>query len=243
MESSTYDPYGQPSLFDATGAPLTASAFGNRLLFTGREYDAETGLYYNRHRYQDPKTGRWVSREPFANEWNLYRYVLNSPTNWIDPWGRDLYSPQPPAFNGTDLLGGWSPGLSIDIPTSNPQGLSDWTPPFQNPLTGPDLMPGPAIGTEAGQKLQKSQCSNSTEGVGPGVLTAGGKGKQGAQDKKLSPKEIKKLKEKGFDIEGLKGVKKTGGFNLYKDEQGNILIKPPGGIGPGEPTGLNINQL
>ena len=234
VDGATYDAYGTPS---------GPSAVGNRFLFTGREYDTETGLYYYRARYYSPSLGRFLQREPTPTDFNSYRYVLNNPTSWIDPWGLTLFSPQPPALNGSDLLGPRGPVLPIDIPIAGPQGLSDWIPPFQNPLTGPDLLPGPAIGTEAGQKLQKSACGNSTEGVGPGVLKVGGSQKQGAQDKKLSPKEIKKLKEKGFDIEGLKGIKKTGGFSLYKDAQGNILIKPPGGIGPGEPTGLNINQL
>ncbi len=36
VESTTYDVYGRP---------LTTSALGNRSLFTGREYDQETGLY------------------------------------------------------------------------------------------------------------------------------------------------------------------------------------------------------
>jgi RHS repeat-associated protein len=76
-------------------------AFGNFELgatngysFTGREWDSETGLYYYRARYYDPKTGRFISEDPirFAGGVNFYRYVRNSPTGWRDPWG--LQSPQ-----------------------------------------------------------------------------------------------------------------------------------------------------
>jgi RHS repeat-associated protein len=73
----------------------TNAAFGDRWKFTGRESDSETGLQYNRARYYEPKTGRWLSIDPMdfaAGDSNLYRYVTNSPTNAIDPSGLE---PQP----------------------------------------------------------------------------------------------------------------------------------------------------
>ena len=32
--------------------------------YTGREYDEETGPYYNRARYYDAKVGRFISEDP-----------------------------------------------------------------------------------------------------------------------------------------------------------------------------------
>jgi len=58
--------------------------------FTGREYDPESGLYYYRARYYDPRAGWFLTKDPIGfagGDVNLYRYVWNSPTNWIDPWG------------------------------------------------------------------------------------------------------------------------------------------------------------
>ena len=58
--------------------------------FTGREYDPETGLYYYRARYYDPKAGRFISKDPIGfggGDVNLFRYVGNDPINWIDPYG------------------------------------------------------------------------------------------------------------------------------------------------------------
>jgi RHS repeat-associated protein len=58
--------------------------------YTGRELDAETGLYFYRSRYYDPSVGRFLSEDPIgfgAQDANLYRYVGNSPTNFIDPMG------------------------------------------------------------------------------------------------------------------------------------------------------------
>ena len=62
----------------------------DRFLFTGREFDAETGLYYYRARYYDPLNGRFISQDPIgftAGDANLYRYVGNSPINFVDPSG------------------------------------------------------------------------------------------------------------------------------------------------------------
>jgi RHS repeat-associated protein len=58
----------------------------------------------------------------------------------------------------------------------------------------------------------------------------------------LTPKEIKKLKNAGHDPHKLKeGL--GAGFDLCKDKDGNIHIKPKDGSGPGDPTGININNL
>jgi RHS repeat-associated protein len=58
--------------------------------FTGREWDAETGLWYYRARYYDANTGRFLSEDPLgfaAGDTNLSRYVGNGPTNYTDPTG------------------------------------------------------------------------------------------------------------------------------------------------------------
>jgi RHS repeat-associated protein len=71
------------------------SAIDFRFGYTGREFDEETGLYYYRSRYYDATVGRFVSEDTIGFEGgdsNLYRYVINSPTNYSDPYGEDLYS-------------------------------------------------------------------------------------------------------------------------------------------------------
>ncbi len=80
---------------------LAYDAFGNVTLetdatkngdyaWTGRERDVETGLQYNRARWYDPTTGRWLTQDPLgfdAGDSNLYRYVNNAPTMAKDPSG------------------------------------------------------------------------------------------------------------------------------------------------------------
>ncbi|EGT0662872.1 RHS repeat protein [Citrobacter werkmanii] len=58
----------------------------------GQQWDKETGLYYNRHRYYDPQQGRYITQDPIGmeGEWNLYSYPLN-PIDWIDPMGLAKY--------------------------------------------------------------------------------------------------------------------------------------------------------
>ena len=83
VERYAYDVYGKPSITDGVGNVLPQSAFGNRFLFTGREYDTETGLYFHRARYTDPKLGRFLQRDPSPSDLNLYRYTLDLLRNWF----------------------------------------------------------------------------------------------------------------------------------------------------------------
>ncbi|EJQ0090364.1 RHS repeat protein [Escherichia coli] len=56
----------------------------------GQQYDKESGLYYNRHRYYDPLQGRNITPDPIGlrGGWNMYQYPLN-PIQVIDPMGLD----------------------------------------------------------------------------------------------------------------------------------------------------------
>lgn len=80
VNTYTYDSFGNITQTGTLSQPYA---------YTGREYDSETGLYYYRARYYDPKIGRFIQKDPisFAGGINLYSYAQSNPINWIDPWG------------------------------------------------------------------------------------------------------------------------------------------------------------
>lgn len=80
-QTYSYDSFGQQT--SSTGSII------NPFQYTAREYDAETGLYFYRARYLDPKIGRLLSEDPigFSGGTDFYSYVLNNPTDYTDPSG------------------------------------------------------------------------------------------------------------------------------------------------------------
>ena len=65
-------------------------------LFTSKELDRETGMYYFGARYQDPKLGIFISVDPLAEQYagsSSYAYALNNPVTFIDPDGKEIFVP------------------------------------------------------------------------------------------------------------------------------------------------------
>lgn len=85
-ERIEYDAFGTPSFFDASGSALFASAINNNILFTGREWDAESHTYYFRARTQHPALGRFMQKDPlgYIDGMNDYAYVKNKVTRHTD---------------------------------------------------------------------------------------------------------------------------------------------------------------
>jgi RHS repeat-associated protein len=91
-------------------------------MFTGREYDAETGLYHYRERAYSPQIGRFLQTDPLAiDDENTYTYCYNDPVNWVDPYG--LQATLPVTVVG---IGGVIPGTGGYLPpiTICKEGLS-----------------------------------------------------------------------------------------------------------------------
>ncbi len=105
IEKYTYDAFGAPTITSWTGQPRTESAYGNRFMFTGREYLAPTGLYDYRNRIYSPVIGRFLQTDPTgfdAGDNNLFRYVGHNPVSRTDSNGLFQFT-----FAGGDELGGY----------------------------------------------------------------------------------------------------------------------------------------
>lgn len=84
----SYRPYGER-------LTNSAAASGNKIWFTSRRQDVETGLVYMGARYYDPVTGRFISTDPKLTDegnihsFNRYAYANNNPYRFFDPDGRE----------------------------------------------------------------------------------------------------------------------------------------------------------
>src|SRR5204863_1330856 len=90
LERYRYDAFGKPTILSTNNTQLSTSAYGNRFLFTGREYIQELGIYDYRHRMYHPGLGRFLQMDPSgfdAGDMNLFRYCDDDPVDRSDPTG------------------------------------------------------------------------------------------------------------------------------------------------------------
>jgi RHS repeat-associated protein len=108
-ERYEYDAYGSVQILTSNFNPLTSSQHGNPYTFTGRELDTLDNntlhLMYYRARTYDPKTGRFMQRDPlgidpasgeinpfgvhkqYVDGTNIYEYVQSLPLSYMDAFG------------------------------------------------------------------------------------------------------------------------------------------------------------
>jgi RHS repeat-associated protein len=223
--------------------------------FTGKKEDS-TGLIYFGARFYDPEVGRFITADTYTNLPNDERIFIRSLNCDDDQKEQIQYRILSKGF-------------------FNPQQYNKYAYCGNNPLNKADpdghfviaapvvIVVALAIVTvaiiyelqENGRKTD-NYYKNRNKNTNDSTYNADDSSGSGdpnptrnpAQDKKLSPGEIKKLdkqvKEDGYDsIEDLKGDKHAGSKDLYKDKEGNIYTKPKGGDGSGEYTGYNTNDL
>ena len=91
LERYTYDAFGEPTVTDWDGSNgRRSSNYGNRFMFTGREYFPSVALYDFRNRFYRPSLGRFLQGDPAGfdgGDTNLFRYCGGDPVNRSDPMG------------------------------------------------------------------------------------------------------------------------------------------------------------
>jgi len=96
-----YYPYGSTSY----QAVRSQTETPKRYRYTSMERDEENGLDYHSARYYAPWLGRWTACDPagIKSGVNLYSYVLNAPTQKVDPSGLDGWDR---FWGGVRMVGG-----------------------------------------------------------------------------------------------------------------------------------------
>jgi hypothetical protein len=191
----------------------------------------------------------------YDSDLNLYAYVGNDPLNKVDPMGlqeqcvtgdmrceKPPLSPPPANLVTIEVVVVTAPRL-MAVPTAVPRPAAPAIPsPRGAPAGFAIAVLLDMIFNGCGDTGRVGACAQD-----PSVMTnkedSSSDDGDGADDKKLTPGEIKKLKEAGYDPEELKGGRRTGQWDLFKDKKGNITVKPKDGSGPGDPAGININDL
>jgi RHS repeat-associated protein len=88
---ASYDSYGvleERYEYDAFGTPYKGDLSGGMNYgYTGKPFDATTGMYNYGYRDYQPSIARFTTVDPVRDGTNWFAYVANDPVNWVDPWG------------------------------------------------------------------------------------------------------------------------------------------------------------
>ena len=249
----------------------TSGADATEHHFTGKERDTESGNDYFGARYYSSSMGRFMSPDwsakaepvPYAKlddpqSLNLYAYVGNNPLTQVDAdghcWPQWLCNKVAQAFINVATLGVVAYiHHEAKVTAQHRQYLID---------NGYTLVNGSnkevdlksASAKEVNQAYGQAQADQFRQALGlasqiptvpgagsiaPEEGTGGEATPESAQMKRLSNGEIKQLQENGIDPHDLKPNSK---YDLFKNSDGEIFVKPKAGNGPGETTGLNIKD-
>ena len=125
IEQYSYDVFGNPTIKSAAGTIVADSLYGNRFLFTGREWLPSVEIYDYRNRLYSQKIGKFIQLDPirfYGADINMYSYAGCNPVNWFDPSGLVHIGPPDPAGNHVVCQDGVS---TIQIGTGNASSSKD----------------------------------------------------------------------------------------------------------------------
>ncbi|MFI8224357.1 RHS repeat-associated core domain-containing protein [Pseudomonas sp. NPDC085632] len=207
--SAQYDAYGKVAALTLAGEDY----LNQPLRFQGQYFDAESGLHYNRHRYYDPRLGRYLTPDPIklAGGLNQYQYVPN-PTGWVDPLG--LSSNCPP--KGRKSINCSKPD-DVELPQVSRRGA------FRQAKVDAGIpkgqQPDIQIDEVSGRQKQFTYV-NMTDRKGNNILDGSGK--------PITTREYRFIREDGFilTLQDHSAGHKYGDMNNRGDQGPHINIRP-----------------
>ncbi len=104
-ERYAFSAYGKPVFCNARGTDISASAEDNRILYTGREWDAELNLYHFRARLYDVGVGKFLGRDSFGliDGFGLHHFLVTALLEGSDPTGHMVLMPENPLHGGNSF--------------------------------------------------------------------------------------------------------------------------------------------
>lgn len=101
-DTRSYDSFGQ--IVASSGTSPTSLGF---VANEGYEQDIDSGMVLVGHRYYDPSTGRFLTRDPTGAGRSWYVYVDSNPQGWVDPTGFQVLFGADPwwFFDGYPIFG------------------------------------------------------------------------------------------------------------------------------------------
>ena len=98
----------------------------NTRKFTGKEFDADSNLYYYGARYYDPYIGRFTQRDPIGDGVNWYAYTYNNPLKFVDPTGELAVAPYFAGSGSEPMLSVlWDPDIE-HFAFNDGSGVTKW---------------------------------------------------------------------------------------------------------------------
>jgi RHS repeat-associated protein len=159
--SGTGSRYG----YDVFGSLREGSLNKNPYGFTGKRFDAESGLYHFHFRKYDPSTGVWTTPDPIdiVGGLNLYGYVSSNPVNFVDPWGLEDSPVSHSDWFSRSLSPSGGPPRGVDPPPLTSEQKQQLQKAFENLFNNiSNFFPGPNTTT-----LPKEILENILDEIGP----------------------------------------------------------------------------
>ena len=237
QERYIYDPYGTVTYKTGTWGARSSSSYAWQHLHQGLRLDPTTNLLANRERDYSATLGRFNTTDPigYADCMNLYEAYGSGPVTHLDPQGTEVATGV--AIGVGEVLGGAAvaPPVVIGIAVVGVcKGIEAWG--NHTYATGMAAVAQP-LNLYKPQPDWGEDCPKGPTGTQDYICDDG---RDWRDDKALTPSEIKKLIDSGNHPHKLKPNAR---YDLFKDKDGNIHVKPKDGIGCGDPTGININDL